>query len=235
MKIYALMTKGAEKSISQDSVLVGNNILSEGYLEYTVAEGESVVVAVADGVGGNKAGEVASFLAVNGVRNGKLFVHATVESVQKLIQNTNQNILNISANNMNMNNMATTLTGICIAPQQQIAFHIGNTRLCRRNGIYLQPLTIAHEDMQGRLTNCMGINPELLSGLQVWDASGEIKPGQDLILTTDGIHDHIPDDEMDDILQGTDNIRDILLAIEDKARENGSMDDISIVWVSKKE
>ena len=89
--------------------------------------------------------------------------------------------------------------------------------------------------MQGRLTNCMGIKPDLLSGLQVWDASAEIKPGQDLILTTDGIHDHIADDEMDDILQGTDNIRDILLAIEDKARENGSMDDISIVWVSKKE
>lgn len=235
MKIYALMTRGEGKSISQDSVLVGNNILSEGYFEYVPPEGESIVIAVADGVGGNKAGEVASFLAVNGLRSAKMYLGTSVERIRKVIQNTNQNILNISASNMNMDNMATTLTGICLTPEQQIAFHVGNTKLCRRNGIYLQPLTFAHEDAEGMLLNCMGMRAELLNNLQVWDATAEIKQGQDLVLTTDGIHDHIDDDEMDDILAGSENIRDILWMIEDKARANGSKDDISIVWVSKKE
>ena len=122
-----------------------------------------------------------------------------------------------------------------MTPEQQIAFHVGNTKLCRRNGIYLQPLTFAHEDAEGMLLNCMGMRAELLNNLQVWDATAEIKQGQDLVLTTDGIHDHIDDDEMDDILAGSENIRDILWMIEDKARANGSKDDISIVWVSKKE
>ena len=96
MKIYAYMTKGEGKVICQDCVLVGNNILSEGYLEYVPAENETVVVAVADGVGGNMAGEVASFLAVYGLKDARLFQGATIEHTGKVIKNINQSILNLA-------------------------------------------------------------------------------------------------------------------------------------------
>lgn len=236
MKIYALMTKGAGKVICQDSVLVGNNILSEGYLEYTPAEGENVVVAVADGVGGNKAGEVASFMAVYGLRNAKLFQGTTVEGVRKVISNANKNIIGLASSDPEkMGNMATTLTGIVIESGQQIVFHVGNTRLCKKNGIYLMPLTEAHEGPDGRLNACLGIKPELLNSLEVTDMADEIAENQDLVLTSDGVHDHISFVQKDDILKNGGTIKEIMQAMEATARANGSQDDISIIWVSKSE
>ena len=236
MKIYAYMTKGEGKVICQDCVLVGNNILSEGYLEYVPTENETVVVAVADGVGGNMAGEVASFLAVYGLKDARLFQGATIEHTGKVIKNINQSILNLAGSQPDrMGNMATTLTGIIHSPATKTVFHIGNTRICKKNGIYLMPLTEAHEGLDGRLNGCLGIKPELLSRLEIFDATEEIPEEQDLVLTTDGIHDHMDDVQLDEIFGSGGSIKEMMLRIEETARANGSKDDISIVWIARNE
>ena len=57
MKIYAATQKGVQKVQNEDRVVLNQNILSMGIHECEYAEG---FVAVADGVGGNNAGAVAS-------------------------------------------------------------------------------------------------------------------------------------------------------------------------------
>lgn len=235
MKIHVLMTKGEGKSICQDSVLLGNNILSEGYMEYEVKEKECITVAVADGVGGNKGGDVASCMAVNGLRNGKFFLGTSVEHISRTIHATNQKILDCSVQDPGLEKMATTLTGICILPNQQLAFHIGNTRLSRLQGLYLRGLTQDTVDESGRLVGCLGAAPGLINRLKVWDATPDIKPGQDLILTSDGVHDHIKDEQLDEIMEMEGTKKEIMERLEKVCRQNGSVDDISIIWVSRKE
>ena len=235
MKIYVLMTKGEGKTICQDSVLVGNNILSEGYMEYIPKENERVTIAVADGVGGNKGGDVASCMAVTGLRDGKFFLGTTLEHISRTILETNQSILDRSMADPGLEKMATTLTGIHITPEQMFAFHIGNTRLCRLQGVYLRGLTQDTADEGGRLIGCMGADPALINRLKVWDITKEIKPGQDLILTSDGVHDPIQDEQLDEIMGMQGSKKEIMEQLEKTARENGSTDDISIIWISRKE
>lgn len=235
MKIHVLMTKGEGKTICQDSVLVGNNILSEGYMEYEPKENEGITIAVADGVGGNKGGDVASCMAVNGLRNGKFFLGTSVEHINRTIIDTNQSILDRSMADPGLEKMATTLTGIYMSNNQQIAFHVGNTRLSRLQGVYLRGLTQDTVDEGGRLMGCLGAAPALINRLKVWDVSGEIKPGQDLILTSDGVHDHIKDEQLDEIMEMEGTKKEIMEQLEKACRRNGSIDDISIIWVSRKE
>lgn len=235
MKIYVLMTKGQGKVICQDSVLVGNNILSEGYMEFVPQDNERVTVAVADGVGGNKGGDVASCMAVTGLRNGKFFLGTTLEHISRTIIDTNKDILDRSMADPGLEKMATTLTGIYMTPEQLLTFHVGNTRLCRLQGMYLRGLTQDTVDEGGRLTGCMGAAPNLINRLKVWDVTAEVKPGQDLILTSDGVHDHIPDEQMDEIMGMEGTKKEIMEQLEKTARDNGSIDDISIIWVSRKE
>lgn len=57
MKVYAATQNGIHKNRNEDRVLIGSTILAAG--EYSL-EMPSGIVAVADGVGGNRAGDTAA-------------------------------------------------------------------------------------------------------------------------------------------------------------------------------
>ena len=57
MKIIAITQKGPSKTENEDRIIVGKNIIAEGIFQTQLPNG---IVAVADGVGGNNAGAVAS-------------------------------------------------------------------------------------------------------------------------------------------------------------------------------
>ena len=57
MNIIAVTQKGPSKTENEDRIVVGKNIIANGILQTELSEG---VIAIADGVGGNNAGAVAS-------------------------------------------------------------------------------------------------------------------------------------------------------------------------------
>ena len=57
MRIYAMTEKG-EHSENEDRILINGNIISDGFFE--TESTEKTTICVADGVGGNNAGAVAS-------------------------------------------------------------------------------------------------------------------------------------------------------------------------------
>lgn len=54
-----------------------------------------------------------------------------------------------------------------------------------------------------------------------------------LIVTSDGIHDHVSIDEMEDIYCAADAKMEFCKKLIEQAVENGSMDDISVVVLNK--
>lgn len=254
MKVYAYGQKGPGKKISQDCMMVGNSILSEGVFEW-IPDTKSVL-AVADGVGGNAAGDVASFMVLQGIRQAELYSGCIESYLKECIININEQLLSMSAQFSQYNGMATTLSGVYMDSEKTLLFHIGNTRVYTVNsGAYLRQLTTDHTNVQelvelGRLTKkdafddpgknvinaCMGGGKsELIGKLTVEDITQKVCE-KDIMITCDGIHDSVTCDDMEEILFGMDcPIGERLKLLAKKARDSGSVDDISIIYFERDE
>ena len=251
MMIYAMSKKGYGKEICQDSMLVGNSILSEGYMEWS--PDEKFVVAIADGVGGANAGEEASFQALKGIRDAAFFQGCTENYITESIGKVNENIVAASRANPAWERMATTLTGIYLDSNKGLLFHVGNTRLFCLNGQYLCQLTEDHTNVNfwvsmGMMTRqeaenhprrneinaCIGGGDTAMAAkLEVKNITEQIQAGKPLLLTTDGIHDYLSLDEMEAILGQEESIKERLSGLIDQALANGSKDDISVIYIRR--
>jgi len=134
MKIYASTKLGAAKTENEDRVIINDTIICNGDYEL---ETDKATVAIADGVGGNNAGAIASdFIAVKLSKtysiNKNVFVLMNTELIQK------------SKVDNELHGMATTLSGIAKTDKQISLFHIGNTRISVMQGNYLKQITEDH-------------------------------------------------------------------------------------------
>ena len=102
MKILAITQKGTNKVENEDRIVIGKSIIAEGYFQTNISSG---VVAIADGVGGNSAGAVASHFVAQELTNRNAI------SQDCLIQ-INNDLLQLSCTCEDYSNMATTLSCI---------------------------------------------------------------------------------------------------------------------------
>ena len=80
--------------------------------------------------------------------------------------------------------------------------------------------------MQNMLMNCIGCRQ-----FEADSGSFELNAGDLLLLSTDGLHDTVPEEEMESILRSQMDLRDRLEALADAAIADASIDDITIVAV----
>lgn len=233
MKIYAATQKGEQKVQNEDRVVLNQNTLSVGIHECECTEG---FVAVADGVGGNNAGAVASQFVAEEL--GKC--DHTIENLTEI----NRKLIERSRTYEALAGMATTLAMVDFTEDSAKITYVGNTRVYAVvNGKYLKQLTRDDTTLEyllatgqldastaesfnrkNEITACFGAgNPALLKLKQI-DASGL----DALILTSDGIHDYVSLDEMEDIYCTENDRVKFCKKLIEQARKNGSMDDMSI-------
>lgn len=228
--------KGKLKCENEDRIIINKSILSSGAFCDRVEKG---VFAVADGVGGNNAGSVASHFLSNKLCN---LNEISVETLSKI----NDDLIDYAEKHSELHGMATTLSGIQINEKNIVVFHTGNTRVYQiRREHYLKQLTsddttvnyllftgsITEEeakefDKKNEIIACYGGgNKKLLKvNIQIFDCIDS-----SFFLSSDGIHEFVSIDEMEDIIY----TYGISLRTCDKiitaARTNGSDDDVSIL------
>ena len=211
MKVVAYSQIGEGKKECQDKILVGDSILSEGYYENSI-DRLPAVIAVADGVGGNYGGEMAAFKAVEGIRAFNRFSLLEKGDIESTLDKINREIVEYGDEHLEYENMATTLTGIYFKVDGQILFHVGNTRAYLISGEYLTRCTKDHTAVQEAIdsrqlindiksniiTACMGDGDELAMQKQLVVENTEVflESGNVLMLTSDGIHDYLNDEEI---------------------------------------
>lgn len=141
--------------------------------------------------------------------------------------------------------MATTLALVDFTENFAKITYVGNTRVYAMvNGKYLKQLTrddttleyllatgqmdastAESFDRKNEITACFGAGSPALLKLKQIDISGQ----DTLILTSDGIHDYVSLDEMEDIYCATDDKMEFCKKLIEQAVENGSMDDMSVI------
>ena len=247
MDICVITKKGKNKSENEDRVLINKSILSDGCFFITGYDikNTSVVIAIADGVGGNNAGAEASHYIVNylsGLRVGD------PEQVKAYIKSGNLELIGRSKANPDLRGMATTLSGLIVKDDTAVMFHIGNTRIFTSSNKYLKQITTDHTTVNyllktGKLTEeeavnynkrneitaCLGADNEKLADSLIVDYVPNFKNITKIIMTSDGIHEYVSLDDMENILDLDIGNMEKCNMIIDKAVQNGSTDDISVV------
>lgn len=236
MKIIAVTQKGPGKAENEDRIVVGKNLIAEGVFQTELSCG---IVAVADGVGGNKGGALASHYVA------EQLMHLENVSANALA-GINERLLAQALSLPGNENMATTLSGLSFCGGTAQLFSIGNTRVYQLRGSkYLKQLTvddttlndllsmgrITLEDAENfsrknEITACFGGGKADLFRISckagnIWNSA--------FVITSDGIHDYLSTDQMEEVLSGGGITMETCTCLIAAARNAGSADDASVV------
>jgi len=201
---------------------------------------------VADGMGGAKAGEVASRVAIECLRKGLPPAgDAQIRTLlRERIEEANARIHALSQLNASQAGMGTTLTALHVGSGEVLLAHVGDSRAyLLRDGV-LTRLTEDHSLVdelvrQGRLapdqaqdhpqrsviTRALGPEPTVHVDVR----SVEPKPGDVYLLCSDGLTSMVPDEEVARILNGAPTLKAAGKALVRAANEAGGKDNITVI------
>ena len=140
MKVYAITDIGRLRPINEDSY-------------YAPQAGERFC-AVADGMGGHNAGEVASALAVE-TFSGRMreVEHISAEALHAAVERANETVYEAALENEGMSGMGTTFSALAEQDDMVYLAHVGDSRIYLvRNGAIMQ-LTTDHTLVEEMVQN----------------------------------------------------------------------------------
>jgi serine/threonine protein phosphatase PrpC len=208
------------------------------------------IFAVADGVGGAQAGEVASRTAVEVL--DEAFRHqvdgADIEDLMEIaIQRANSSIFQMAHEHAKLSAMATTVVALHLDGHVATIGHVGDSRLYRLSpdgGLHretadhsvveeevragrMTPEQAAHHPSRNVISRALGAE----SGVEVDMKTIEVEDGTAFLLCSDGITRHIPDSEIRDLLVSTPSIEDVCVEMKRRCYERGAEDNLTAVVV----
>ena len=215
-----------------------------------LADRERSIFAVADGVGGAEAGEVASQTAIEVL--DEAFRHQNdggdVEDLMELaIQRANASIHQMAQDHVKFSMMATTIVALHVKGNVATFGHVGDSRLYRLTpdgNLHreTEDHSIVEEEVRaGRMTPEQAANhpsKNVISralgaedGVEVDMKTIEVEEGTEFLLCTDGITRHISDNELRQLLVVNDNLDDVCAQLKERCFERGAEDNLTVVLV----
>jgi PPM family protein phosphatase len=211
--------------------------------------GGSALYAVADGLGGHAAGDVASDLAVATLRADipQLLSQGIdpAEAVVRGLRHANE-VIRTEAGAPDRRGMATTCTAVMITGSQAVVAHVGDSRAYLIRGRGIRQLTTDHtlvgefvrrgsldpkdaEDHAQRhvLTRALGAAEEVLLETE----SVALLAGDVLVLTSDGLYAAVSPEEIAGVVAGTRDPQEACAVLVGLANVRGGIDNISLVIV----
>lgn len=208
------------------------------------------LIAVADGMGGHAAGEVASRIAVTTLaKESEVFTQdgIDIESADDLFASTvhlvDSTISEYSIEKPELAGMGTTLSALFLRGNSVAALHIGDSRIYRLRGSAFERLSTDHTVIQelldqGAITEEeVATHPQRSVLTQVLMGDGrnepvlsiyEVKPDDRFILCSDGLNAVLSDKEIKTIAKG--KARGLAAdALVDAAYINGAPDNVTVI------
>lgn len=197
-----------------------------------LVEDEKALYAVADGIGGGYNGEVASQMAMEGLKS-RFQPSVMMSDVAKYLQ---KSIYMEAINQFGEALMGTTFTSVRLLLDEATICHIGDSRLYHFDGEVLKQMTIDHEqydDAMGGTVLCsyLGLEEKQFP-LQIQEENFKVKSGDRLLLCSDGLYKQVEEPRIVELIkqQGS-NPDQLLETLTSEAAKAPHSDNITIVYV----
>jgi protein phosphatase len=242
MRFASFTHKGNVREINEDSV----------YVPATGGGPQPVYfLAVADGMGGHNAGEVASAMAVRSMLNllsGDEMPDKPESDPVRVLRlatvTTNDKVYLLGKQSPRFAGMGTTLTAALCLPDNVVVTHIGDSRaymVHENGGIFriTRDHTLIQEFVDHHLMTQKQAERDPRRNILTRALGTEIgqepdmfeipwKKGNRLVLCSDGLTMYAADDEIAEIVSGVSNLDECAKTLGDMALRRGGTDNISL-------
>ena len=242
MEIALLTDVGQKRTNNQD------------YVNHFVNRAGRTMILLADGMGGHRAGNIASEMAVTDL--GAAWVDTQIETVNEVrewfahhLEIENQKIHQLGRDEA-YRGMGTTLEALAIIDNQAIYAHIGDSRIALIRGEEYRLMTSDHslvnellkagqltaEEAEAHpqkniITQSIGQKDEIQPDMGIIT----LEPGDYILLNSDGLTNMISGSEISDIVTSDISLEDKAATLIRFANNAGGLDNITVALVSIKE
>ena len=226
---YSLTDVGRQRNANEDALF---------------ASGAGGVFAVADGMGGARAGEVAAKAAVEEIAVLEQRDEVGERALASVVEQANRRIHELSQGDESLAGMGTTMTTLAVGDGEIAIAHVGDSRAYRFRSEELERLTHDHSLVDemvraGRLTpeeaevhpqrsiitRALGPEPQVEVERMTYPA----RAGDVYLICSDGLTTMVADDDIAAILLGRSSLRQAGEQLVRVANEKGGRDNITVV------
>jgi PPM family protein phosphatase len=218
---------GRQRSANEDSLVVNPPLF-----------------AVADGMGGAKAGEVASAVAVEAVEGATESAEPPEAQLANIVRDANRRIYELAVADESRRGMGTTLTLAKVHGDEVSLAHVGDSRAYRLRGGELEQLTrdhslvaelersgqitpeaAEHHPQRSIITRALGPEPDV--EVDTYTLAG--REGDLFLICSDGLTSMISDDEVGLILRSAASLDEAADELVRAANQSGDKDNITVI------
>jgi PPM family protein phosphatase len=218
---------GRQRSANEDSLVV-----------------QPPLFAVADGMGGAKAGEVASAVAVQAVESARDSNEPAEAQLTEIVRAANRRIYDLAVADESRRGMGTTLTLAKVHGDEVSLAHVGDSRAYRVRDGELSQLTrdhslvaelersgqitaeaAEHHPQRAIITRALGPEPDV--EVDTYTLAG--RAGDLFLICSDGLTSMISDDEIGSIVRSAGTLDEAADALVRAANQSGGKDNITVI------
>lgn len=241
MQTFYFTDPGKVRSHNEDSVTIISN------------DNNEFILAIADGMGGHKAGEVASMIAIEHIKESFYEKESlgnkqeAIDWLRKIATEINNKIFKYAKDNPNSKGLGTTLV-IAIKTDNYILYgNIGDSSgyVIKNNTLHkvtkdhtyvtmlvnsgkLDEESAKNHPGKNLLTRALGANDPI--DIDIFDVDTSVKG---LFLCSDGLTNMISEEQIEKTLNSNLEIEDTVIKLIRKANARGGTDNISIAYLKK--
>ncbi len=239
LKISASSNVGCKRDHNEDMILIGSYFFRDQTEELQVHIGDKFILAIADGMGGHNAGEIASELVLSNLGQFIEELEDNIDAsnlenqIRTWVYNIHNSLLTRSSQNIAENGMGTTLVAFLFYQQSIYLINAGDSRAYRcRDGILRQlskdhslASVLRNKDVPSNvITNSIGGGATTVF-LDIENITNKISSEDILLLCSDGLTDMASDDDIENALAinpGAENLVQL-------ANNKGGKDNVSVI------
>jgi PPM family protein phosphatase len=218
---------GRQRSANEDSLVVSPPLF-----------------AVADGMGGAKAGEVASAVAVEAVEGWRESPEPVEAQLAGIVRDANRRIYDLAVADESRRGMGTTLTLAKVHGDEVSLAHVGDSRAYRLRDSELTQLTrdhslvaelersgqitpeaAEHHPQRSIITRALGPEPDV--EVDTYTLAG--REGDVFLICSDGLTSMISDEEVTSILRSSASLDEAADALVRAANQSGGKDNTTVI------
>ncbi len=241
-----MMREGNEDSFLVDQTTSDENEALESVHELSTERG--VILMVSDGIGGAAAGEVASLLAVESVRdttkrNGLKDVDGLRTMIYESVHAANNIIVTKAAEHSRLRGMGATATVAGMLHDTLVIAQVGDSRgyVIRGNDIvqvtkdqtFVRTLVdagnISEEEAETHPRRHILLQALAQKDIEVPMTELRLRRGDVLLLCSDGLSGQVGKDDMLEIVSPSTSLKDAATALINLANDRGGPDNITLI------